>query len=221
MIYRVNTQEYLECLKPEPVCLDKSWLNSRAECFCPKCMYINRNNFPKPADIILANPPQGHTSILINKTGLVIWRRDFLDHISAHTNDFIIGRCFLPNGKELDQYATFYNKKYIVVCGNRQSHYYCCSVCGTISSYISSGPEYVLENDLEGGDVYQDSQCQIYLSEKVAFEYDFDNWGHDNAFAALEAISIRKTSADAPYLTDKSSHCSHKSGLSLFPIELL
>ena len=201
MLYRVDSEEYLPSLKPELVFPDERWLAEAGTAgLCPCCKCIDRSRHPQPVEIVLANPPEGQTSARVETTGVTIWRRDFLGVISRHVDQFVLGRCLLTDGTVLDDYATCYTNKYIVVRGNRQSRYQVCADCGVVTSEVKPGPEYVLARDVTDGEVYQDAQCRIFLSEAVAWAYDFDNWGQDAAFVALKAVSIRDTPADGQHL---------------------
>ena len=201
MLYRIITDDYLEYLKTKPVYSNEIWLEKAYQKdVCSLCGYINRRQYPKSLDVILDNPPDGHTSAMIENTKITVWRRDFLNLISSYLEGFTIGKCWLSDGTEIEQYATCYGPTYIIIRGNKNSRYDICTGCGTIKSIIPPGPEYVLLNNLDERKVYQDAECRIYLSEDIAFQFDFDNWGEDKAFIGLNAVSVREYPADGQKL---------------------
>jgi len=197
MLYLVDTGFFLESLKPRPLFPDEGWLQrARGESLCPQCDCIARSRYPKPIDVVLCKPPHKQTSALVETTGITIWRRDFLDLLSEYMEGFALGRCLLADGRVLGRYATCYGPNYIVIRGNRQSRYHICPGCGTVSSHVKPGPEYILTCYLTDAKVYQDSQCRLFLTEDIAWGLDFEPWED----VSCEPVSVREIPADGQHL---------------------
>ncbi|MHC4621014.1 MAG: hypothetical protein ACYTEQ_24980 [Planctomycetota bacterium] len=156
---------------------------------CPKCNFIDRLLYPKPVD--RAYQPLW-LRLLASPSGM------------PFMTGFIIGRCLRPGGAVLQDYVTCYSLKYLVLRGNRQSRYSICRRCGTITSQVKPGPQYVLARQLSEAKVYQDAQCRFLLTEEPAACFDFKDWELDENSRYcmwLEVISIREDPADGRHLS--------------------
>ena len=193
MIYHIDVGSTHGYLEPEPVFLYEEWLDTAYEKgLCPECHCIDRRFYPQNFEVVLDDVPEGQVSALIENTGITIWRRDFLGILSEYMDGFIFGDVYLSDGTFLEDYATCYSKDYIILRGNIQSRYYRCSTCGTVTSKVKPGPQYVLRRYIKDSLVYQDAYCRMFLTEEIARSLNMDDFEN----VGLEPILVRDIPPD-------------------------
>jgi len=179
---------------PEGTCIvenvlpHQEWLQEAlGDSICPQCKCLIISCYPKPFTPMVENAPEEQTSAWIEDIFITLWRRDFIEHISECLKGFIIGDCFSPDGNIVEDFVACYNARPIIIRGNRQSQYTICPGCGSITSQVKPGPQYVLQKYLTDAKIYQDTYGRFYFTEEVAFNLDFNQWDD----ISLEAIIVR------------------------------
>lgn len=200
MIHVLKPEMCPWAIPPDPIMADESWLSLLDNGLCSQCRCVDRRAFSKPLDIVLEGKPEWWISFLPENVNLRIWRKDFIDSISKYLEGFVIGRCITTDGSVIDEYVTCYTDRTLVIRGNRQSKYNICPNCGSIESQVRPGPEYILERYLTDAKVYQDSRCNFFFTEDIAWEINLEPWdvGEQNVY--IEPVSVRQTPADEQIL---------------------
>ena len=160
-----------------PVHANVEWhKKSRGTILCSECRKINRKLFPQPCDVILENHPGNTITGGVDYAGVRIFHRKFIEQIEIYLKNFILGKCFEKNGKLIDDFATCYSKKCVVVRGNENNEYRICKACGSIVQVGWEGRLYVLRSYLTNEKIYQDYFCDMYIEENLASQINFTFW---------------------------------------------
>jgi hypothetical protein len=197
MLYYIKIGVCYEDIPAQVVYPDPLW-RSRAEgkTICPECMCINRRSYPSPVDVVLEESPnEDQTAVLVETTGITIWRSEFVDKLSRYQGGFVWGKCMTSEGETISDYVTCYLPRFITIRGNKQSRYQICPACGAILSHNEPGPKYILSSQLSEARIYQDALCRFYVTEEVVD--DFEDRPEDVAF---DAVSVRNTPVDGQIL---------------------
>lgn len=189
MLMHLESGPIADDIPPQPVTPDEDWLaGACGDIVCPQCRRIDRTQYPRPLDVVFCDPPSYETSVLLEGTGITVFRRDLVDYLRDHLAGFVLGECFLDDGSAMDEYVTCYGRDYVIVRGGRNSRNFVCNGCGMILSDLGPGPRYVIQQELTGASVYQDAQCGLYLAEELGFEIDLGPW----IDAFLAGIGVRE-----------------------------
>ncbi len=182
---------------PDPVNVTGSWRNeATGVIFCPDCASILKTHWPKPIDIELYGDPGYRLESLICWIGLCIFHRDFLQQIRSHLKRFVMGRCFDREGHLDERYQTCYTNSTIVVRGNKDSKYWICKLCNSVSPNGWYGKQYTLSQYLTQDMVYMNASGIMYLDQELADTIDFSPWPDVN----LKTIDVLDQPKDGQVL---------------------
>ncbi len=171
----------------------KSWIaQAYGSCLCEECHGVDRTRFPEPIDVVLAEYSQSCIGASPWWTGIEVFDRAFLAQLGEHLSGFVVGRCLDDGGNIIEKYATCYTAHYIIERGNRNSRYWICGTCGSISPDGWYGKQYTLAEYLDDRLVYQDASGTMYIDEELALELDFSPWPD----ADLTTIPVRDKPID-------------------------
>lgn len=184
---------------PDPVLATVAWRKAvSGTIFCPQCCKINRACFPRPIDVVLQKRPDHRITGGVAFAGVRTFHRDFIEQIRGHLCGVVLGECFEPTGKIIEEYVTCYNNRndWVLVRGNRKSEYRTCPTCDAIWPNGWEGSQYVLRSYLTDARVYMNNFSSMFLDEDLAIELDFSPWPD----AELEPIAIRDEPIDGQHL---------------------
>jgi hypothetical protein len=176
----------------DPIHATKRWRDEeRPHLTCPQCERIRRDLYPLPLNVELKKWPNYRLCDYVWLGGMYIFHHAFMNHILEHLGSFVLGKCFGPDGRLIDEYVTCYTKARIVVRGAEGSKYRICNTCGAIpSGYIE--PRHVLNSYLYGAKVYQDYHTALLVDEAIIEDLDFSKWPD----AELKKVEIREEPLD-------------------------
>jgi hypothetical protein len=163
--------------RSEPVNAAGEWLrDAKNEILCPECRKIKDGWYPNPINIVLFEPPTRRIAGGVWGTGLSIFNVDFIQQIKPYLDGFVIGKCFGPDGRLLQEYVTCYSRHWILQRGDKQSEYWICKACEVIYQSGWSGPQYTLRGYLTDARIYMSSGGRMYIDDKIASKLDFSPW---------------------------------------------
>jgi hypothetical protein len=130
------------------------------------------------------------------RTGVPVYRRDFVEQICGHLADYALGKCLTPEGEMLNEYVTLYLRHCVTMRGDRQTVYKPCRSCGSVWSDLvmvfPGRPAYLLRHQLTGGLVYQARSSFLFLAEELVDRIDWSPFPD----ARLDAVEVRDTPLD-------------------------
>jgi hypothetical protein len=183
MLYFIETEPVADMFKAPNLMADENWLYRQDNGLCPECLHVDRSRYPQPFDVVIESLPASleephlkeirQVSLFFANIPFTIWRRDFIDTLREEMSGMVIGQCVLPDGSEVSEYVTCYSKNYVILRGNRQSRYRICPRCGCNASEIHNSPWYLLSKDIQGGPIYQDSECRLYVDPEIQVRHPF------------------------------------------------
>lgn len=145
---------------------DRDWLaeHRQSGAICNVCRAITTQS--GVIDVVLASKPRSLEISSVAQIGIGIACRKFLDALGIKNvaRDLVVGRAFLPSGREILDLATFIGRDKIYIRGNRQSFYFHCNGCGRYS-YAPQGEFYLLSNPAPIRDIYHG--LPLVVSETV------------------------------------------------------
>jgi hypothetical protein len=157
------------------------WISENVgKVFCAHCRAVHRRLYPAAIDVVFRQTPTpGWTTGLGFRVGVPIYRVEFLEALGHHAQGFAIGRCLLPHGKVLTEYATAYAKDYVLMRGDERTTTKVCPLCGSVWTDLvvvyPKRPAYLLRRQLSDALVYQGRSGAFFLAEAVVSEID---WTH-------------------------------------------
>ena len=176
----------------DPIHATKRWRDEeRPRLVCPQCESIRRDLYPAPLNVELKRWPSLRLCDHVVLAGMDIFHLDFISQIREHLTNFVLGKCFGPDGRLIEEYVTCYTRTRIVVRGAKGSEYRICNTCGAIpSGYME--PRHVLSSYLYGASVYQDYHTALLVDEAIIQSLDFSKWPD----AELQKTEIREEPLD-------------------------
>jgi hypothetical protein len=150
------------------VLTEDSWIREqRGKVLCDYCAKRRPQVYPAPIDIPIRQLPKGTTYDGVHYGGVGIIHVRLLEFLQPHLRGHVLGQClWWKDHSIMPDYRSIYMPPGVIIRGDRRTDYYVCSWCGAIST-VSFEP-YVLRNELEDAEVFQDAIDCLYLGEDLA-----------------------------------------------------
>jgi len=138
--------------------------------------------FPKPGvgqiDVRIQEEEPDKTALnFVSGCGLGIARKEFLFFLGeqAVTRDLQLGRVFGPDGRLLQDWATFNGRERIIVRGTEHAGVRRCSECGR-RVYFAMSPFYLFPSPREDVSIFDSGNGGIVVSESLGRRIEQHGW---------------------------------------------
>jgi len=172
----------------------REWRQHEKEYYkCKICQKLNRIKlYPAQIDVAVKEMTSDKAIYMaVWYAKATLFHIQFIEQIRSYMDDYVFGKCYLPDGSLIKEYVTCYKKDFIVIRGTCGTEYYECLECRSVGSIVE-GPKYVLRSYLKEKKIHQDSIQHLYIDESVINSIDFSPWPD----VVLEPIEVRDEPVD-------------------------